>query len=146
MLELLAKFADEKMLVLRDALAGQVCPFAKKLKLTFALLRLFLLEWLWPAPLPPTEGPAALVSPQLEPLDYFARVAAIVADAIVSFERIEVWQQAASEHIDAAEYAFRRMLGELATAMPLPVDGAPLRGILADAARITPPSKKALAA
>jgi hypothetical protein len=96
-------------------------------------------------------APASEPSPQPPPLprdDHWGRVTGIVAAAIAGYERVEAWHLAAADHIDTAEYTFQRMLGELAAVMPIAADGAPLRAILAEAARLEPvgPRKKAIAA
>jgi hypothetical protein len=94
-------------------------------------------------------APASEPSPPPLPREeHWGRVSGIVTAAIAGYERVEAWHLAAADHIDAAEYTFQRMLGELAAVMPLAADGAPLRAILAEAARFEPvgPRRKAIAA
>jgi hypothetical protein len=101
--------------------------------------------WRWgsaPAPAPMPEPPP------LAREDHWRHVTGIVASAIAGYERIEAWHFAAAEHIDGADYTFQRMLGELAAVMPIAADGAPLRAVLAEAAKLRPAvaARKALAA
>lgn len=142
MLELVIEFADEQVAVARSLYARHLLPAMQALQQRVTELRHAAHQWLWPTPAPPAEPPAP--APTIE--DHFAHAAEIVTAAIASLERIELWQSAAADHVDAAEYAFQRMLGELATAMSLPVDGAPLPAIPAEAAEPSRPAKKALAA
>lgn len=95
--------------------------------------------------------PARRLSPAAAPRrltaeEHFAHSGDIVASAKIGLKRVADYQSSAADHIDAAEYALRRMLGELATAMQLPIDGAPLRAVLAEAARTSSIAKTATAA
>jgi hypothetical protein len=125
MLELIRMFALEQAAVARSLVARHA------------------LRWR-PAPTPvPLPQP-----PPLAREDQWGHVTGILASAIAHCERIEAWHFAAAEHIDAADYTFQRLLGELAAVLPIAADGAPLRAILAEAARSRPaaPARKALAA
>ncbi len=77
--------------------------------------------------------------------DHWVRATGVITSAIAGFEHIEMLQSAAARQVDAADYALKRLLAELATVMPIPADGAPLRALLAEAA-VSKPAKKALAA
>lgn len=92
--------------------------------------------------------PAPALKPRCEacPLtgeEHWQRATGIVSAAIARLARIERLQVAAAHQIDAAEYTLQHLLEELATAMPLPVDGAPLRAILAEAEKAVANEKKA---
>jgi hypothetical protein len=76
--------------------------------------------------------------------DWFYAAAPLVA-AKVALQRIEALQVAAGDQVDAAEYALQRLLGELGTAMAIPASSAPLRAVLAEAAKLDG-AKRALAA
>jgi hypothetical protein len=86
--------------------------------------------------------------PPLPREGHWGRVTGIVVDAIAGCERVAAWHLAAADHIDAADYTFQRLLGELSAVMPLAADGAPLRAILAEAAKSEPAvaRRKAIAA
>lgn len=79
--------------------------------------------------------------------DHWARATGVITAAISGLERVQGFQLSAARQVDAAEYALQHLLEELSAAMPLPADGAPLRAVLAEAAR-TPRAAagKALAA
>lgn len=82
----------------------------------------------------PTPSPQPAPAP-MEPQDQWARASRYVTAAIARCGHIESLQAAAAYQIDAADYGLRRLMLELATAMPIAADGAPLRAILAEAER-----------
>jgi hypothetical protein len=87
---------------------------------------------------PPPRLPAILT-----PEETWRRAVSTIREGLLSFERIERLGASAAEKIDVAAYVFDRLLDELATAMPLPADGAPLRAILEEAAKPPAQPKKA---
>jgi len=83
-----------------------------------------------PAPLSPLRE----VEP-LSPADHWLRATGAISAAIAGLDHVQHFQAAAAFQIDAADYALQHLMEELAAVMPIPADGAPLRAILAEAAR-----------
>ena len=90
------------------------------------------------APVPPPAPIRTLLIPPkpLTPEEHWHRAVSVVRDGLFRFERIRDLTALAADELDVAGYAMELMLGELATAMPLPANGAPLRALVeAEAAR-----------
>jgi hypothetical protein len=78
--------------------------------------------------------------------EHWRRATGIIAAAIASFQRVQLFQAAAARQIDAADYALQHLLKDLCVAMPIPADGSALRAILATAGGTAAPADEALAA
>jgi len=85
----------------------------------------------WPAARPLERTAAAPLFRE----DHWARATAPIATAIAGFAQVEAFQSAAACRIVAADYALQHLIEELRTVMPIPADTAPLRAVLAAAAK-----------
>jgi hypothetical protein len=117
-----------------DAVIWRIAPYFDRLTFDLpAAYRPVFRPVSWRASEPPRES-----APPLEAPDHWGRASGAITAAISGLERVQEFQFTATRQLDAAEYALQHLIEELSAVMPMPLqvaDGAPLRAVLAKAAR-----------